>query len=108
MSSVHGPQVSKRPPEPAIVSGGLPLKARTQWKPLVSRRVQAGLVSREARGEERGVARHLQDVPLCHGQKATLLGVGMDLARPVVPFYPFLGEGSPSRKDYRKKLVPLF
>ena len=26
----------------------------------------------------------------------------------VVPFYPFLGEGSPTKIDYRKQLVPLF
>ena len=25
-----------------------------------------------------------------------------------MPFYPFLGEGSPTKIDYRKKLVPLF
>ena len=30
------------------------------------------------------------------------------LGPPVVPFYPFLGEGSPTKIDYRKKLVPLF
>ena len=30
------------------------------------------------------------------------------LGSPVVPFYPFLGEGSPTEIDYRKKLVPLF
>ena len=30
------------------------------------------------------------------------------LGLPVVPFYPFLGEGSPTKIDYGKKLVPLF
>ena len=30
------------------------------------------------------------------------------LGPPVVPFYPFLGEGSPTKIDYRKRLVPLF
>ena len=29
-------------------------------------------------------------------------------AAATVPFYPFLGEGSPTKIDYRKKLVPLF
>ena len=28
------------------------------------------------------------------------------LGPPVVPFYPVLGEGSPTKIDYRKKLVP--
>ena len=26
---------------------------------------------------------------------------------PVVPCYPFFGEGSPTKIDYRKKLVPV-
>ena len=30
------------------------------------------------------------------------------LGPPVVPFYPFLGEGSPTKVDYIKKKVPLF
>ena len=28
------------------------------------------------------------------------------LGPPVVPFYPFLGEGSPTKIDYRKKGYP--
>ena len=32
----------------------------------------------------------------------------LSLSSPVVPCYPFLGEGSPTEMDYRKKLVPLF
>ena len=30
------------------------------------------------------------------------------LGPPVVPFYPFLGEGSPTTIDYRKNRIPLF
>ena len=30
------------------------------------------------------------------------------LGPPVVPFYPFFGEGSPTKMDYRKNRVPLF
>ena len=33
---------------------------------------------------------------------------GLSLGPPVVPFYPFLGEGSTTKTDYRKKLEPLF
>ena len=29
------------------------------------------------------------------------------LGPPLVPFYPFLGEGSPSKIDYRKKVGTL-
>ena len=43
-------------------------------------------------------------------QKGTSLGapsLPFALGPPVVPFYPFLGEGSPTKIDYRKR-VPLF
>ena len=36
-------------------------------------------------------------------------GHGLVLGPPVVPFLtPFLGEGSPTKVDYRKELAPLF
>ena len=35
-------------------------------------------------------------------------GSGFPSRSLVVPFYPFLGEGSTTKIDYRKKLVPLF
>ena len=38
----------------------------------------------------------------------TLCGrVKKRLGPPVVPFYPFLGEGSPTKLDYRKKVGTL-
>ena len=34
--------------------------------------------------------------------------VSYPLGPPVVPFYPFFGEGSPTKLDYRKKMGTLF
>ena len=54
---------------------------------------------------------NLAQVPtlLIRGHVAKLSPTKIWLGPPVVPFLsPFLGEGSPTKIDYRKKLVPLF
>ena len=38
-------------------------------------------------------------------KRIKLRTVKLALGPPVVPFYPFLGEGSPTKIDYRKKRV---
>ena len=45
---------------------------------------------------------------LFEGPKIHWERLGSKLGPPVVPFYPFLGEGSPTKTDYRKKgtLIP--
>ena len=48
-------------------------------------------------------------VSLCQNMAATnsrCMDIGQ-LGPPVVPFYPFFGESSPAKIDYRKKLAPL-
>ena len=49
--------------------------------------------------EQRGSRKAIADAPL----------VKVSLGPPVVPLYPFVGEGSPTEVDYRRqKLVPVF
>ena len=40
--------------------------------------------------------------------KVLYLGIRYKLGRPVVPFYLFFWECSPTKVDYEKKRVPLF
>ena len=61
------------------------------------------------------VSREIQTEPISFWENQstpidalTLSRENQILGPPVVPFYPFLGEGSPAKIDYRKKLVPLF
>ena len=42
-------------------------------------------------------------VPLLFDTPHTVLITPTKLGPPVVPFYPFLGEGSPTKIDYRRK-----
>ena len=37
----------------------------------------------------------------------TVVALVLYLGRPVVPFYPLLGEGAPTKMDYRKKVGTL-
>ena len=57
---------------------------------------------------EGGCGRMQWDVlALCRCIALGIQAAGSYLGSPVAPFYPFLGEGSPTKIDYNKR-VPLF
>ena len=56
-----------------------------------------------ARGE-RGAPDHVGQPS---GQRPAASGALPAMAKSVVPLYPFLREGSPSRIDYRKEVTPI-